>query len=97
MLLPGLYTLEVVAQGFVTKEVNFSVVNQSSSVLDIKLLPFGFNPKADSRLDQTLNKEIIGPFKNPIYFERKDITNLVEWSFSLLNIINLLNIVSYLS
>jgi hypothetical protein len=97
LLLPGLYTIEVVARGFETKEVDFSVIGQSPSVLDIKLLPFGYNPKASSRLDRTLNKEMIGPFKNPRYFERKDITNLVEWSFSLLNIINLLNIVSYLS
>ena len=39
---------------------------------------------------------MIGPFKNPIYFDRKDIKNLIEWSFSLLNVINLLNIIGFL-
>ena len=54
-----------------------------------------------SRLDKVRKRgwalrRMIGPFKNPIYFDRKDIKNLIEWSFSLLNVINLLNIIGFL-
>jgi hypothetical protein len=100
ILLPGIYKLEIKAHGFLPKEVEFAVLEDGPTVLEITLISIYNQPNASSRsdnmIDRSLNRKMWGPFKNPKFFDRKDIKNLIEWSFSLLNIINLLNIVSFL-
>ena len=98
--MPGIYRLEIRAPGYRPKEVEFAVLEDGPAVLDITLFsvenPSNVISRSDGMIDRSLNRKMWGPFKNPKFFDRKDMKNLIEWSFSLLNIINLLNIVSFL-
>ena len=100
ILLPGIYKLEVSSEEHFKKEIEFSVIEQVPASDLIISLRSKRRKSADARSDdlkeKSLNKQMLGPFKNPRFFDRKDIKNLIEWSFSLLNVINLLNIVSFL-
>ena len=100
VLLPGIYTLEIASVEHFPRKIEFSVIDQAPTELSVTLRSKKGRKSADSRSDllneKSLNKQMLGPFKNPRFFDRKDIKNLIEWSFSLLNVINLLNIVSFL-
>ena len=39
MLLPGIYTMEVFAEGFQPREVQFAIVEQNPTLLNITLFP----------------------------------------------------------
>ena len=100
ILLPGIYKLEINSTGYLRKEVEFAVLEGGPTLLEITLISnenkSSASSRSDSMIDRSLNRKMWGVFKNPRFFDRKDIKNLIEWSFSLLNVINLLNIVSFL-
>ena len=44
ILLPGIYTMEVFAEGFAPREVQFAIVEQNPTMLNVTLYPVRFLP-----------------------------------------------------
>ena len=45
ILLPGIYTMEVFAEGFAPREVQFAIVEQNPTMLNVTLYPVRFFTK----------------------------------------------------
>ena len=43
ILLPGIYTMEVFAEGFAPREVQFAIVEQNPTMLNVTLYPVRFD------------------------------------------------------